>query len=85
MYKEAIKDAISMHELPSKWKSDLLVEANKVTEKKKTAKYRKDLRNLPFATIDGADAKDFDDAVYCIKNASDYKLFVAIADAVFLC
>jgi ribonuclease R len=83
MYKEAIQDAISMHELPSKWRSDVLKEAERVTGKKKTAKYRKDLRKLPFATIDGEDAKDFDDAVYCIKNNNGYKLYVAIADVSF--
>ena len=33
MYKESIQDAISMHELPSKWQPDLLVEAKKVTKK----------------------------------------------------
>ena len=45
------------------------------------------LRHLPFVTIDGEDARDFDDAVYCEKNASGWKLFsggwklyVAIAD-----
>ena len=53
MYKEAIQDAISKHELPSEWQSDLLSEAEDVAKKKKTAKYRKDLRKLPFATIDG--------------------------------
>ena len=58
MYKEAIQDAISMHELPSQWRSDLLNEAEHVAKKKKTAKYRKDLRKLPFATIDGEDAKE---------------------------
>ena len=78
MYKEAIQDAISMHELPSKWRSDVLKEASQVAGKKKTAKYRKDLRKLPFATIDGEDAKDFDDAVYCIKNSNGYLSLIHI-------
>lgn len=41
---------------------------------------RVDLRHLPFVTIDGADAKDFDDAIYCELEQGKYKLFVAIAD-----
>jgi len=83
MYKEAIQDAISMHELPSKWQSDLINEAKTVASKKKTAKYRKDLRKLNFVTIDGEDAKDFDDAVYCVKNSNGFTLYVAIADVSF--
>ena len=35
MYKEAIQDAISMHELPSKWHSDLINEAKTVANKKR--------------------------------------------------
>ena len=83
MYKESIQDAISMHELPTHWHSDVLKEAEFVSNKKKSAKYRRDLRNIPFATIDGEDAKDFDDAIYCVKNTSGYKLYVAIADVSF--
>ena len=83
MYKEAIQDAISMHELPSGWRSDILSEAEHVAKKKKTAKYRKDLRKLPFVTIDGEDAKDFDDAVYCVRTSNGFKLYVAIADVSF--
>ena len=83
MYKEAIQDAISMHELPSKWHSDLINEAKTVANKKKEAKHRKDLRKLNFATIDGEDAKDFDDAVYCVKNSNGFTLYVAIADVSF--
>ena len=41
---------------------------------------RKDLTKVPFVTIDGADAKDFDDAVYCNLNDSGFLLNVAIAD-----
>jgi len=83
IYKEAIQDAISMHELPAEWSSELLKEADLIAEKTKKTKYRKDLTNLPFATIDGADAKDFDDAIYCQKNSNGFSLYVAIADVSF--
>lgn len=39
-----------------------------------------DLRDLALVTIDGEDAKDFDDAVYCVKEEKRYRLWVAIAD-----
>jgi len=45
---------------------------------------RVDLRDIPMVTIDGEDARDFDDAVYCepvnIGRAQGYRLIVAIAD-----
>lgn len=45
---------------------------------------RVDLRDIPLVTIDGEDARDFDDAVYCepvkIGRTKGYRLIVAIAD-----
>jgi ribonuclease R len=41
---------------------------------------RTDLRNLPMVTIDGENARDFDDAVYVRKINNHYELFVSIAD-----
>jgi len=41
---------------------------------------RVDLRELPLVTIDGADARDFDDAVYAEPVAGGWRLLVAIAD-----
>ncbi len=41
---------------------------------------RVDLTELPFVTIDGQDARDFDDAVYCERNKKQWRLLVAIAD-----
>jgi ribonuclease R len=43
-------------------------------------KGRKDLRELPLVTIDGADARDFDDAVYAQRRKNGWRLVVAIAD-----
>ena len=42
--------------------------------------HRKDLRHIPFITIDGITAKDFDDAVCVIKHGHDLILYVSIAD-----
>ena len=41
---------------------------------------REDLRGLGFVTIDGEDARDFDDAVYCERTARGWRVVVAIAD-----
>jgi ribonuclease R len=41
---------------------------------------REDLRDIPLVTIDGADARDFDDAVFAEPMGDGYRLIVAIAD-----
>jgi ribonuclease R len=41
---------------------------------------RVDLRSVPLVTIDGADARDFDDAVFAESAGDGWKLIVAIAD-----
>jgi ribonuclease R len=41
---------------------------------------REDLRDLPIVTIDGENARDFDDAVYVRRTGRGYELFVSIAD-----
>lgn len=58
-------------------------EAEKIAQKAVVPpleKPRQDLRNLPFCTIDGADARDFDDAVWGEKTPKGYHVIVAIAD-----
>lgn len=78
-----IEIAIHAYHLPVKWHEDVLTEASKIPLHVSEADIegRTDLRHLPFVTIDGEDAKDFDDAVYCeLTPKGDYRLFVAIAD-----
>jgi len=41
---------------------------------------RKDLRYLPFVTIDGEDARDFDDAICVLPRGEGFETWVAIAD-----
>jgi ribonuclease R len=78
--------AIRVHGLPSKFSDEIIQEAASFTEDSiiEESPNRKDLRDIPFVTIDGEDAKDFDDAVYCeIREAGGWKLYVAIADVSF--
>jgi ribonuclease R len=74
--------AIRSYELPNTWSDELLEEIKPLTpEVPEAAKEnRVDLRDIPLVTIDGEDARDFDDAVYCKKTPKGWKLLVAIAD-----
>lgn len=74
--------AINSHGIPHEWPQEVLEAINglnpEVEEADKAG--RVDLRHLPLVTIDGADSKDFDDAVYCQVTTDGFRLLVAIAD-----
>ncbi|MGS2717455.1 ribonuclease R [Eionea flava] len=75
--------AIRAHNLPHQWPAEVEVQASQLPDEVNEAdkQGRVDLRDLPFVTIDGEDARDFDDAVYCeTKKSGGWKLYVAIAD-----
>ena len=75
--------AIRAYQLPHEWPLDVVTEAKAFSKEVQEADKanREDLRSLPLVTIDGATARDFDDAVYCEKLPNgDFKLIVAIAD-----
>ncbi len=48
-----------------------------------TLKDREDLTKLPLVTIDGVDARDFDDAVFAQREGDEFHLIVAIADVAY--
>jgi ribonuclease R len=73
-----ITQVIEENYIPFEWNDKVKKELQDISLDKNLP--RKDLTKVPFITIDGADAKDFDDAVYCSKNKESYCLSVAIAD-----
>lgn len=75
--------AIHNYDIPHEWPDEVRQEIGELAaEVEESAKSnRVDLRDLPLVTIDGEDAKDFDDAVYAEKKSSGgWRLWVAIAD-----
>ena len=78
----ATEIAIRSHGLPFEWPAGVEEAAvafgESVPEELKAG--RKDLRNLPLVTIDGADARDFDDAVFARRQGKSWRLIVAIAE-----
>lgn len=74
--------AIRTHNIPVDWPEEVEQQiAGLTAEVPEEAKQgRKDLRNIPLVTIDGADARDFDDAVFAKRTAKGWKLLVCIAD-----
>jgi ribonuclease R len=84
-----IEIAVRKYEVPHRFNDDVLAQAAKLPEKLRAAdkKNRIDLSDVPLVTIDGEDARDFDDAVYCepatvgrSKAPNAWRLIVAIAD-----
>lgn len=77
-----VEAAIHGHDLPHEFPPPVLAEATAVPLQVTEADIagRVDIRHLPLVTIDGEDAKDFDDAVWCEPNRNGYRLIVAIAD-----
>ncbi|MGR6979951.1 ribonuclease R [Testudinibacter sp. P27/CKL/0425] len=78
-----VEIALRNHDIPHIFPEAVLKQVEglkeEVTEEAKQG--RINLRDLPLVTIDGEDARDFDDAVYARKNGdSGWKLWVAIAD-----
>ena len=76
------ESAIARFELPCEFPAGALREAQACGDKvdPREADSRIDLRNLPLVTIDGEDARDFDDAVYAEPHEAGFRLIVAIAD-----
>lgn len=59
---------IAQHRLPHVFSKALMAEADALSKEIKQEKGVEDFRSLPIVTIDGPDAKDLDDAVYCVKK-----------------
>ncbi len=85
-----IEIAVRKYEVPHRFSPLTLAQAAKLPEKLRAAdlKHRVDLRDVALVTIDGEDARDFDDAVYCEPHKqgrgktafNGWRLLVAIAD-----
>lgn len=74
--------AIRAHELPLEWPDAVEDEIQGLAGEVTSAalRGRVDLRDVPLVTIDGADSRDFDDAVFCTRTPKGWRLTVAIAD-----
>ncbi len=74
--------AARSYDLPQTWSEAVETEIAPLgPEVPETAKQgREDVRTVPLVTIDGVDARDFDDAVFCEKHGKGWRLLVAIAD-----
>lgn len=77
-----IEIALRRHDLPHEFPAEVEREAAAFGPEVRAAdaEGRVDLRKLPLVTIDGVDARDFDDAVYAEKQRGGFRLLVAIAD-----
>lgn len=81
-----IEIAVRKYGVPHEFSQGCIAQARSLPDKVRPQDKRKrvDLTDVPLVTIDGEDARDFDDAVYCepakVGRAKGWRLLVAIAD-----
>lgn len=77
-----IEVSIRKHNLSNTWSGEVEEELRKLPSSvdEQMLADRWDIRELPLVTIDGEDARDYDDAVYCERDGGGWRLIVAIAD-----
>ncbi len=81
-----IEIAVRKYGVPHEFSDRALEQASKLPDEVRPAdiRHRVDLRDVPLVTIDGEDARDFDDAVYCepmtVGRGTGFRMLVAIAD-----
>ena len=77
-----IEIAVRKFDLPHEFSKRALAQARAIPESLRSEELqgRRDLRELPFVTIDSETARDFDDAVFCRREGKGFRLWVAIAD-----
>lgn len=76
--KQVTRHILDEYGLSQSFPREVIEQAEKLKES--DGKGRVDLRDLPFVTIDGVSARDFDDAIYATRHPDGYELHVAIAD-----
>lgn len=77
-----IEIAVKSFGIPTQFRAETLRQAEALPDNpaEEDLRDRVDLRDLEFVTIDGEDARDFDDAVWCAPSGDGWRLLVAIAD-----
>lgn len=74
--------AIRSRDIPVEWPQEVVTQSGKLGSEvdQSAVSERRDIRSLPLVTIDGEDARDFDDAVFAEPKPYGWRLLVAIAD-----
>ena len=76
-----VEMSIRNYGIPYQWNSEVIAQTAKIPDEVTETNARVDLRATPLITIDGEDARDFDDAVFCEpRSGGGWRLMVAIAD-----
>ena len=81
-----IEIAVRKYEVPHRFSPETLAQTGKLPDRVRATDMRQriNLTDVPLVTIDGEDARDFDDAVYCepakVGRRKGWRLIVAIAD-----
>ncbi len=77
-----VEVTIAKHQLPQGFSEKTLKEVAgfKDNISDLNEKDRRDLREFPIVTIDGENARDFDDGIFVEKNRTGFKIYIAIAD-----